>query len=294
VDPVFEFPTNTQSLNPYSYVLNNPLSLTDPTGYTASGCPPGNTTCPSSPQSSGLTPGQTASITVKTTTTPIGSHIAQTKTTTLTGVVQKDGSVAVYSSSTTQNGGSNSQSATSMQNKPTSESSINSPAQTSKNTLAQQANNFQNNIVHPALTALGSKYDSKAAESLLTETAIAESDLKNRTQFNGGPAVGLFQMEPRTARDLWNNYLPNHPDLFASVKGLMSSPKANYIDEIRTNDKFAAAMARIKYLTIPRPLPGSNNLPHQSIYWRRYYNGISAHGMTAKEFEEKVQYWQTH
>ncbi len=33
VDPVFAFPTNTQSLNPYSYVLNNPLSVTDPTGY---------------------------------------------------------------------------------------------------------------------------------------------------------------------------------------------------------------------------------------------------------------------
>ena len=28
VDPVFEFPTNTQSLNPYSYVMNNPLSMT--------------------------------------------------------------------------------------------------------------------------------------------------------------------------------------------------------------------------------------------------------------------------
>src|SRR5215469_17184208 len=35
VDPVYQAPTNMQSLNPYSYVLNNPLSLTDPSGYEA-------------------------------------------------------------------------------------------------------------------------------------------------------------------------------------------------------------------------------------------------------------------
>ncbi len=33
VDPVIQFPTNSQSLNPYSYIMNNPLSGTDPTGY---------------------------------------------------------------------------------------------------------------------------------------------------------------------------------------------------------------------------------------------------------------------
>jgi RHS repeat-associated protein len=33
VDPVVQFPMNSQSLNPYSYLLNNPLSGTDPTGY---------------------------------------------------------------------------------------------------------------------------------------------------------------------------------------------------------------------------------------------------------------------
>ena len=33
VDPVIQFPLNTQGLNPYSYLLNNPLAGTDPTGY---------------------------------------------------------------------------------------------------------------------------------------------------------------------------------------------------------------------------------------------------------------------
>jgi RHS repeat-associated protein len=33
VDPVIQSPTNSQSLNPYSYLMNNPLSGTDPTGY---------------------------------------------------------------------------------------------------------------------------------------------------------------------------------------------------------------------------------------------------------------------
>lgn len=33
VDPFVQFPANSQSLNPYSYLMNNPLAGTDPTGY---------------------------------------------------------------------------------------------------------------------------------------------------------------------------------------------------------------------------------------------------------------------
>lgn len=35
VDPFMQAPLNSQSLNPYSYVMNNPLAGTDPTGYTS-------------------------------------------------------------------------------------------------------------------------------------------------------------------------------------------------------------------------------------------------------------------
>ncbi|GGP72663.1 hypothetical protein GCM10009347_41650 [Shewanella algicola] len=35
VDPFLQFPENSQSANPYSYILNNPMSGTDPTGYSA-------------------------------------------------------------------------------------------------------------------------------------------------------------------------------------------------------------------------------------------------------------------
>ena len=33
VDPIIQFPANGQSLNPYSYIMNNPMAGTDPTGY---------------------------------------------------------------------------------------------------------------------------------------------------------------------------------------------------------------------------------------------------------------------
>jgi hypothetical protein len=33
VDPFIQSPTSTQSLNPYTYIFNNPLSGTDPSGY---------------------------------------------------------------------------------------------------------------------------------------------------------------------------------------------------------------------------------------------------------------------
>jgi len=48
VDPFIQFPANSQSLNPYSYVMNNPMAGTDPTGYRIRSrqyTPPSGETC---------------------------------------------------------------------------------------------------------------------------------------------------------------------------------------------------------------------------------------------------------
>ena len=92
VDPIYQAPTNTQSVNPYSYVMNNPLSLVDPSGYAAeaacsTGSPGSTPSC--DPSNSDLKSGDSKTVSY----TPTGSHIAVT----VTATVQSDGSVAITS-----------------------------------------------------------------------------------------------------------------------------------------------------------------------------------------------------
>lgn len=79
VDPIIQSPGDSQSLNPYSYIMNNPLSGTDPSGYFS---------CDASREcedvASDLEKGETVNITQKQSAT--GSRIPQnTKVGTMTG-----------------------------------------------------------------------------------------------------------------------------------------------------------------------------------------------------------------
>lgn len=55
-------------------------------------------------------------------------------------------------------------------------------------------------------TAIGAQFASSSAVNLLLGTAAQESAFGTYLrQIGGGPARGVFQMAPATAKDIWEN-----------------------------------------------------------------------------------------
>ncbi len=144
---------------------------------------------------------------------------------------------------------------------------------------------FTKYIIKPALTVIG--HDSPAAVELVLGTALQESRLQYVKQLGNGPALGMFQMEPATHDDIWENYLAYKPELADAVKSLAAPnggghPSAN---ELIGNMWYAAAMCRVHYLRVSDPLPSAGDTPGMAAYWKEHYNTHLGAG-TEEEFEE--------
>lgn len=114
---------------------------------------------------------------------------------------------------------------------------------------------------------------------LMLGTWAAENGAMYRKQIGGGPALGIFQMEPDTAWDIFDNYLryryKRNRTLvreFLGMEGIQFYiPPDGRLDlYLEIYDDFACAMARIHYLRDPDPIP--DDLEGQAIYWLRVYN----------------------
>lgn len=122
-------------------------------------------------------------------------------------------------------------------------------------------------VVRPVLRELGLYSD--AAERLLLGTAAQESRFEYIHQLGGGPALGLWQMEPATHRDIVSNYLEYRPELASKV--FRASGCAGFdANNLLKNLSYACAMARVHYLRVPKALP--NDLQGQAEYWKAFYN----------------------
>ncbi len=141
-------------------------------------------------------------------------------------------------------------------------------------------------LIEPVLECLDPlvPYSVQAVE-LLLGTAAAESKLKYFRQLGGGPALGLWQMEPRTERDIHENFLAFKPELKEIVNGW----RKNTPEEMATNHSYACAMARIHYFRVRVKLPMAGDLKGQAEYWKRWYNTYLGKGTP----EHYIESWKT-
>jgi len=126
-------------------------------------------------------------------------------------------------------------------------------------------------IIHPTLEHL--ELNSASAVTLLLATARAESNLEYLTQLGDGPARGLWQMEPATHDDIWENYLAYRDPLADKVRGLaIGSKDVPDPEQMVGNLFYACAMARIHYMRVPEPLPHPTDHVGMAKYWKSHYN----------------------
>jgi hypothetical protein len=144
-------------------------------------------------------------------------------------------------------------------------------------------------IIRDALDPL--KLYSTKAEELLVITAAQESLggtylwQNDRLGFPKGPALGVYQMEPVTYRDLFENYLRYNRRL-QILGGLTVEEPERMVYDIR----YATVIARLNYYRFPAEIP--EDLEGQLRYYKKYWNtelGKATIAEARKNYERFLQ-----
>lgn len=148
------------------------------------------------------------------------------------------------------------------------------------------ANIFRDKVIGPVLMDMG--LYSAAASNLLLCTALHESGVLRYHHQDGGPAMGLYQMEPDTLKDLFVNYLSFHKgkrDQLArfSESGLSLDNQWNLY-----NARYATAACRLQYYRDSQPLPPADDLAGLGAYYKRVWNTSSGKG-SAQDFIDVME-----
>ncbi len=144
-----------------------------------------------------------------------------------------------------------------------------------------------NSIINKVLMRMPYGYYSYEAHELIYRTGMAETGYRALKQYNGGPAIGFFQIEPDTLKDTMKNYVKYRPPLKACLLELGLDEK-DLEFSVLTNIALQVAFCRIHYRRNPHKIPES--LEEQAKYWKEHYNtklgkGTVGHFIEANEDE---------
>ncbi|QDP52405.1 MAG: hypothetical protein Unbinned96contig1001_22 [Prokaryotic dsDNA virus sp.] len=148
---------------------------------------------------------------------------------------------------------------------------------------------FRETVVVRALRHLEPEIPySESAVNLLLMTMAHESKGGTYLKQINGPALGVYQMEPATEKDIWNYYLAYKEDLAYLVEEICPNPKR---EELVYNLAYATAMARIHYYRVQEALPDSDDTIALANYAKKYYNTHLGKAK-ASDYLTAFDYWR--
>ena len=151
---------------------------------------------------------------------------------------------------------------------------------------------FRSQIIVPTLTRMDMM--SESAANLMLGTALVESGLQYIKQIGAGPALGVYQVEPSTLRDIYENYLPRKPEIKSTLNKFVHwnesfSRDWDYLEShLMANLIYGTAVARLIYWRRPEALPVADDVDGMANYWKRFYNSWKGKGSV----EDYVRAWE--
>jgi hypothetical protein len=125
-------------------------------------------------------------------------------------------------------------------------------------------------IIKPALSKL--QLFSDVASELLVFTCAVESDGGTYLKQLKGPALGIYQMEPATYNDIWQNYLRSRHDYLMMLGGNFDAYRMPSENRMVYDLCYATAMARLHYRRCVRALPEKGDIEGIWQYYKDYWN----------------------
>jgi len=122
-------------------------------------------------------------------------------------------------------------------------------------------------IIGPALKEIN--MHSNDAVHLLLVTAALESDLGFHIKQVNGPALGIYQMEPNTHDDIWDNVLAYNSSKLQRMIG--SGNGCSMPSRMIYDLKYATCMARVLYSRYKDAIPGRQDTDSIIHYYLKYW-----------------------
>ena len=151
---------------------------------------------------------------------------------------------------------------------------------------------FRELIIKSSLSDL--LLNSQDAEELLVFTCGVESLGGTYLQQVKGPALGIYQMEPTTYNDIWQNFIIPDNKLGLRLFNNFDVSRMPSEERLIYDLRFATAMSRIFYLRIQEPLPPANDVDAIWDYYKKYYNTVKGKAEKNESIRKYRDFAQLH